>query len=128
MSVGVLGDITFEATNDRVLTFTDLTRSAPARWVAHDVHGQKPRQEFIGPGLDSISLTIRLDIERGVVPKDELARIRQARDEGKVLQFTIGGKLVGDYIIKDAHEELRRLNNGGVLLFAVVTLTLEEYR
>ncbi len=96
--------------------------------MTHEVYGNKPLREFIGPGLDSISMTVRLDLAQGVVPRDELRQMRDQRDKGNVLQFTVGGELVGEYTIADLNEEWRRVDANGVLTVAVVTLKLEEYQ
>lgn len=127
MSIGVLGDITFEANADKVRTWQDARRQGSSRWATHDVYGGKPVKEFLGPGLDTIDLSVRLDIERGVIPRDELRKMREARDTGVVLQFTIGGELVGDFSIQSLDETWTRFNRNGVLTTAVVSLHLEEY-
>lgn len=127
MSIGVLGPLTFEVSADKVRTWQDARRTAPARWATHEVYAGKPVQEFLGPGLASISLSVRLDIERGVIPRDELRAMREQMDTGAVMQFTVGGELVGDFILKDVSEEWRRFSRDGVLTTAVVGLSLEEY-
>lgn len=127
MSFGQLGDITFEASAEKVRTWTDLRRTGPARWVEHDVYGAKPVREFLGPGLSTIHMVVRLDINRGVVPRDELRALRQMRDTGVVSQFTIGGELVGDYSIEDLDEDLHRLDAKGVLITGIVGISLKEY-
>ena len=128
MSIGVLGDITFETNADKVRTWQEARRSGPARWATHDVWAGKPVLEFIGPGLAQITLSVRLDITKGVVPRDELRKMRDARDTGAVNQFTIGGSLVGDFIIKDVAESWRHMTGKGVLLVADAELMLEEYQ
>jgi phage protein U len=125
--IGVLGDITFEANADRVRTWQNARRTGPARWATHDVFAGKPKREFIGPGLSVLSLSVRLDIERGVIPRDELRKMREHRDTGNVLQFTIGGELVGDFTINEVGEEWPRFDRNGVLTTAIVDLQLEEY-
>lgn len=125
--IGVLGPITFEVSADKMRTWQEARRRGSARWATHDVYAGKPKKEFIGPGLAQIGLTVRLDIERGVVPKDELAQMREQMDKGNVLQFTVGGELVGDFTIENVDEEWRRVSRTGVLTTAIVGLTLEEY-
>ena len=125
--IGVLGDITFEANADRIRTWMDARRTGPARWATHDVYQGKPKREFLGPGLSIIAFSVRLDIERGVIPRDELRKMRDHRDTGAVLQFTIGGELVGDFTINDCDETWTRFDRNGVLTTAVVGLQLEEY-
>lgn len=133
MSIGVLdsGDdstaIKFEVTKDKVMTWQGLRRRAAARWHAHEVHAGKPKQEFLGPGLDSEDLEVRLDAALGIDPEGELKKMRQVRDAGVVLQFTVGGSLIGDYVLKEVSEEHRRHGRGGELVLALATLALEEY-
>lgn len=128
--IGILlgaDSIKFETSDERLLTWHDARRAGAARWATHEVWGAKPKREFIGPGLDTFDLTVRLDIERGVIPRDELRKMRLSRDTGEVLQFTIGGELVGDFSINSLDETLRRFSPRGVLTLAEVVLHLEEY-
>ncbi len=133
MSIAVLSDaagsvsIAFEVNADLVRTWQDARRSGSARWATHEIIMGKPKKEFVGPGLDRITLSVRLDMSQGVVPKDEMQKMREQRDAGTVLQFTVGGALVADVTIETVDEEWRRMSNAGVLLVAVVQLTLEEY-
>lgn len=127
MSFAVLGPITFEASELLLRTWETAKRSGEARWHTHDVQGGKPVREFIGAGLDKIAFSVRLDLSRGVIPRDELRQMREQRDLGGVLQFTVGGELVGDYTINGLSETWTRLDANGVLTVAVVELSLEEY-
>lgn len=127
MSIGVLGPITFEVSADLMRTWQDARRTAAARWATHDVFQNKPKKEFLGPGLSRINLTIRLDIERGIVPRDEIRQMRDLMDSGAVSQFTVGGELVGDFVVDGVDEDWRRMSRTGVLTNAVVSLVLEEY-
>ena len=127
MPLATLGDLTFVASEDEVLTWTTASRSGKARWADLDVHLAKPKREFQGPGRDTISLSIRLDIDRGVVPRDVLRSLRDLRDAGEVLQFAVGGELVGDYSIDSVNEDWRRVDADGVLVTAQVAIVLEEY-
>ncbi len=132
MSIGVLQiddatSIAFEVNADRIRTWQDMRRQAEARWHSHDVYQGKPRLEFLGPGLATLSFSVRLDIDRGVIPRDELRLLREQVTSGTVLQFTIGSDLVGDFVLKGMSESLDRFNREGVLTKATVNLTLEEF-
>ncbi|TGV23874.1 hypothetical protein EN829_044785, partial [Mesorhizobium sp. M00.F.Ca.ET.186.01.1.1] len=70
--IGSFGSLIFEVTHEKVRTFDELTRSATARWSKHERFGQKPRSEFLGPDLDSISFKMRFDAQYGVNPKSEM--------------------------------------------------------
>lgn len=126
--LATLGPVTFEASADLLRTFDDLKRTGGARWHEHEVHLGLPRSEFLGPGLSEFSFSIRLDIDRGVIPRDELRALREQRDLGLVMQFVIGGELVGDYTLRSMSEDLRRFDAKGVLTTAIVEMTLREYQ
>jgi phage protein U len=126
--IGVLGPIVFAVSATMVRTFRDLRRSGSARWAQHEVYGAKPRQEFLGPGLETVSCSVRLDAAMGIVPKDELKQLRAMRDTGAVSQLTIGGELFGDFALRGLEEEQRIFDSDGKLLVATVGLMLEEYQ
>ena len=128
MSIGVLGPFAFEVSEDKIRTWQEAKRAASSRWETHNVYAGKPKREFIGPGLARITLSVRLDIERGVVPRDELRQMREKMDQGEVMQFTVGGELVGDFTIENLDEEWRRMSRTGVLTTAIVNITIEEYQ
>lgn len=120
-------DITFEASADKVRTWRDAHRTGKARWAKHEVYQEKPKKEFLGPDLDTISLSVRLDITRGLVPRDELRKMRDLMRTGVVMQFSIGGEFVGEFSLEGLDEAWTRFDAKGVLTTAVVQLTLEEY-
>ena len=126
--LAVFGPLTFEVNADLVRTWQTAKRAASARWATHDVYAGKPKKEFIGPGLAKITLDVRLDIERGVIPRDELRQMRDMMNTGAVNQFTVGGTFVGDFSLDNVDETWSRVDHDGVLTVAVVALTLEEYQ
>jgi phage protein U len=128
--IGTLGDIVFQVNSEAARTLRDESRTGAPRYVEHDIHGAKPRSEFNGPGLDSISLTVDLSRNVGIIglePIDELKKIRKYRDEGQVLTLILGGQNEGDFTIRDTAEERRIRSRDGELVSASVTLTLREY-
>jgi phage protein U len=128
MSYATLGDdITFEVKDTKFYTWSKADRSGEGRWSEHLVFAGKPALEFLGPGLDTIMLSIRFDADRGVEPLDEVKRFRLLRDTGAISQFTIGGKLVGDFVVPHLDEELVRHQANGRLQTAIVRVTLKEY-
>lgn len=49
MAIGTLGrKIVFEVSDDRVLTFSEMTREITSRWSNHEPMGCKPKPEFWG--------------------------------------------------------------------------------
>lgn len=125
--IGSLGDTVFEASPERVRTIGGASRSGGSRWSTHDVHLRKPVSEFGGPGLESVSLQVRLDEAHGVDPAEEVDRLREARDAGEVLPFVLGGAVVGDFVVTDLSEQWRRILPSGRVAVVELEITLQEY-
>ena len=67
--IGTLGpNLIFTVSDDYVLTFAGMTRDLSGRWATHETPGTKPKAEFLGPGLQSVSLPITLSSNLGVKP------------------------------------------------------------
>lgn len=124
--IGALGEIVFETSAEKLLTFRDLSRTGEARVEAHEVIGRKPVIEYIGPALDKVSLMVRLDVSHGIVPLDEIKRLRAMLNAGEILPLTIGGEFFGDWIITQISEGNHRVDNRGNVLIAEVTISLTE--
>lgn len=127
MSLGTWGDVVFEVSADLMRTWQDMKRSGEARWARHEVYAGKPLPEFIGPGLDSLTMSVRLDALRGVTPADEIKTLREQRDIGAVHPLMIGGELVFDCTLKSIGEDHRRHDAMGKPLLIIAELSFEEY-
>jgi len=127
--VGTFGEIVFEVSHDRVRTFDNFSRSGSGRWATHEAYHQKPLPEFLGPGQEEISFSIRLSAFHGVNPKEELARMRKMRDSGEAFELIIGGELVGDnlWILESLREQSSTYTGDGKTLIANAEITLKEY-
>lgn len=127
--VGTFGEIVFEVSHERVRTFDNFSRSGSGRWATHEAYHQKPLPEFLGPGQEEISFTIRLSAFHGVNPKDELARLRKMRDHGEAHELIIGGELVGSdlWIVESLREQPSAHTGDGKTLVADAEITLKEY-
>lgn len=125
--IGSIGSIAFTASTDKVFTFNSLSDQAEARYATHDIIGKKPLLEFIGPGIKSFSMSVRLDAALGVNPLNELTGLESIRDEGEAVPLVIGDNYKGDFVIKGISSDYRAHDNAGRLLLADITLSLEEY-
>lgn len=127
--IGTLGEIVFEVSSDKVLTFDNLKRKGSGRWATHDIVGKKPVREFIGQGLESISFTMQLSAFLGVTPLDEINKLRELRDKGTAVELVLDGSSVGDnlWTIEDLSEDWRRVDNNGKLIYADLDVSLQEY-
>ena len=129
-NLGTLGDISFRvsAWND-IYTFDDLTRGAKSRMASHEIIGQKPLTEYLGADLQTLSFKINLHTARGVKPLEEVERLIEYCESGKVLTFTVGGQKVGKnkWLIESVSEAVKYYDNNGNILATDVDLALKEY-
>jgi len=127
MAIATLGDLVFEASSELVRTFADASLTTSARWTAHEVIGQRPVQEFGGPALRSLSLSLRLDSGLGVDPEAEAKALRQAVEDGTVLPLILGGEPSGDWVATSMAESWRHIGADGRIGAIDVALSLQEY-
>ena len=120
--IGTLGPNIIFAVNDQyALTFSGMTREVSGRWATHETPGTKPRAEFLGPGLHTISL--------GVRPRRVLETIERMVEEGTAEYLILGFRPVGKnrFRLTGSSETWDTIYNRGELVRAKLTLTLEEY-
>lgn len=132
MMIGSFGKINFMVSalgGGKIRTFDDFKRSASPRWATHDIIGQKPVSQFIGPGLDQISFSIRFDVRYRINPRDELNRLTRMERAGEVHKLIVGGKAIGvnKWYITSLEQEWQKIDNKGILLVAQAAITLQEY-
>lgn len=129
MYIGSMGSIPFIVSRPYVLTFDGYNRSSDGRWAKHDIIGDKPRLEFIGPNVEKINFKIQLTIKHNVVPERELERLRKMRDKGKPFVLVIGNKPIGRnmWVLESLSEEAIFYNALGMATSVNATVSLTEY-
>lgn len=128
-NIGYLGDVVFVVSEKTLRTFNEFTRSSASRWAKHEVLGKKPLTQWIGPGLDTVSFTMRFDARYGINPRKELDRLTTLEREGKALPLEIGGKGVGVglWVITSLEQSWSNIDHIGNILVAMANISLEEY-
>ncbi|MEC0092507.1 phage tail protein [Paenibacillus macquariensis] len=129
LGLGSLGDIVFISTHYKIRTFQGFHRSSADRWANNEIILQKPRSQFLGPGLDTIALTVVFDVKYGMNPRKEMDKLVKYSRDGKVLSLVIGGKGLGvnKWKITGIDQDWTTVDNKGNLLKASMSLSLEEY-
>ena len=127
--IGTLGEVVFEVSASKVKTFDSMKRSGSGRWATHEIIGQKPVMEFLGPGIEQISFNMRFDVFLGINPSDELVVLRQMRDAGEAVTLILEGQPVTDnlWVIESLSEDYPAIDNTGRILIANVDVNLKEY-
>ena len=83
MAIGTLGkNIVFEVSDKQVMAFSEMSREVSGRWATHETMSVKPKPEFLGPGLQSVTLTITLSAALGVRPRAMLEAVGNMVETG----------------------------------------------
>ena len=143
MIVGYMGKIPFITSRSYLLTLDDYSKSSEGRWAKHDIVGDKPVLEFLGPNTETISLKIQLRRDHGVNPESILRQLEEMRDTGEVFPLVLGSKVIGNllkrfwkdspfgtstglWVLKGLSEVVKHWA-GGNMYCVDATVTLEEY-
>ncbi len=129
MAIGTLGQIVFEVSDKKILTFNGMTRDVSGRWVEHEVMGVKPKPEFLGAGNQKINLPITLSAGLGVRPRKMLELVESMVESGDAEYLIINCRPVGrhPFRLTASSETWDRMYRRGELAKASLTITLEEY-
>lgn len=124
------GSTQFKVNADELLTFRNMKRTYSSRWVSHNVVGDRPKMEFMGPDMDQITIEVILDAEFGVNPRREMRKFREAAMRGEVNNFYVGGRKVSSHplYIESGSEDWNEIWNQGELVRATASITFSEYR
>lgn len=123
-------NIKFSVNSEKQLSFRDMKRTSSARWTSHNIIGKRPKTEFLGPGMDEVTLEVVLSAEMGVRPRSEMEKFRSACKKGEVHYLYINGKKVckNKMAITAVSESWDEIWSQGELAKAVVSVTFSEYR
>ena len=118
MLVGFMADIPFVVSSRYIRTFDDYSRGSGGRWAQHDIIGDKPVLEYLGPDVEKISFTMQLRADQGVSPARELKKLRRLRDNGKVFPLVIGGNMVTNnmWVLESIDESVSFWGKAGSML------------
>lgn len=125
--IGSFGKVYFSTSDRRVQNFIDLKRNSTARYANHEVINSKPKSEFLGPGLDTLSFSMELSVFNGVSPMGVINQFRTFIRKGKTSNFILGGRNFGQYKMTSLSEAYDIVTNRGTVMSAKVDISLEEY-
>jgi len=127
--IGSFGDVIFEVSQKKILTFNDLEMKSSPKWDEHSIHRNKAKLEFDGPGLIELNHTLLLRAEQGINPMKEIAKLERMRDKGEAHHFILGQKPIAPnkFVIIDTSTGLRNIDQRGNVFSAEVTVSLKEY-
>lgn len=126
--IGAYGGVVFSTSDHRIQNFLNLKRESTGRYQNHETINTKPKSEFLGSGLDSLSFSMELSAFHGVSPMSVINRLRGYVQNGVTAKFILGGRNLGRYKITTLSESYDVITHGGGVMTAKVDVTLEEYR
>jgi hypothetical protein len=92
--------IIFTVTDSKILTFSDLQENISARWSERNIQKKKPRSEFLGANLRTVTLTIVLDASLGVKPMAMRNKLIKICEKGQVEYLVVGSKRLSSHKFK----------------------------
>lgn len=127
--IGYFGDIVFETSDKRILTFSGFQRNISSRWADHETIGKKPTSEFLGPGLDTISFVVTLNGSFGVKPKQEMDKWLIYARNGNAETLVVGNGALGvdKWTVQSVSQMWDVVWNDGKVFKGKVEVTLKEY-
>lgn len=129
MTVGCLGDIPFEVSDDTILLLSNFKWQGKANYTTHKRVGGNALVEFTGLDADQISFKLTLSAALGVTPMDVLVKLWEYERGHKQLPLVLGGKIYGKYrwVIQSHNVVGKVLDGAGRIHSAEVTVQLLEY-
>ena len=124
--VGSLGDLVFEVSTNKVLTFTDATKSVSARHQKHDIHLNSPILEFIGEDLTEFKINVSFDKKFGINPQSQVEQLEKYVKEGSILNLMIGNVYMGKFAITRVNQSIPLISGKGEILKIAVEINLTE--
>ncbi len=127
MQIGTFGNIVFEVSSDKILTFNGFQRTAKARFSEHKIIGEKPVLEATGLELDSVGFSISLNRAVGINPTEQISVLREMLLAQESHALIIGGKKIGSFVLTDLSDAWPKVTHKGQIAVAEIELKLLEY-
>lgn len=120
--------IRFQTSDSRILNFDGFKRKGSVRVAKHNIIGKKPRLEFLGPDLQTVTFRIELNAMNGVRPRKEEEKMIRRMNAGYVAPLVIGGKKVcGQAMITAMSDAYNIVLKKGEVLSMTIDVTMTEY-
>lgn len=129
MRIGAFGNLVFEVSYNKILTFDKYQRTTKHRYQKHDIINYTPKLESLGRELEEISLEIYFNRALNVNPKEEIQKLRQMCNNAEVNYLIIGGEVIGGclWVIEEVSENPEHFGGGGQILTSRVNVQFKEY-
>ncbi|MTI49710.1 MAG: hypothetical protein FH761_17910 [Firmicutes bacterium] len=127
--IALFGKKSFSVSLDKIYTFDGIKMSARLNTDKQDNNGRKPSTYIKGVDLASFNITVRLDINQGVHPMNELEDWMDMLNQKKAYYFLLGGKpfMNTRFLLVDVTSSDEILDNQGNILSMELSLKFDEF-
>lgn len=118
--------IKFETSDDKILTFDGFKRKISARTAKHNIINARPKLEYLGRDLQSITFRIELNAMLGVRPRKLEEKL--VKKIGYIAPLVIGGKKIcSKAMLTGLSNAYNIVLQGGEVLSMSIDVTMTEY-
>ena len=125
-SIGSLGELVFTVSDEMVRAYKTLSRTSRASYADHKVLNGKPASEFTGEELDEIDMTFDFNATLGVVPMDEVKRLREMKSAAAAYPLLVGADMWGYFTVREVGDTPTHFLRGTPMIVSV-SVKLTEY-
>lgn len=129
MIIGAFGEIVFEVSALKVLTFDNYKRKTSAKYASHEIIGRPAVLEFTGRELEEVTLTIKALSSLGVTSEEVALSFREICQRGEPNYLIIGNTVYtgNELVITDVSETVNHWTGGGNVISNTLDVTFKEY-
>lgn len=129
MPIAVFGNKVFQVTQDRTYTFDGIQYGSSLNTEKQEASGKKPSTYNKGPGLNSLSIKLFLDVSLGLNPRREIEEWEAIKDAVVAYPFILGSRPLGKnkWLLVDVQATAKVIDNIGNILSAELSLKFDEY-
>lgn len=118
----------FRVDDDKIFTFDSFRFDLSARTSKHNMVGAKPKLEFNGPDLDTVTMEIKVSVLAGTKPRTIERKIKGYIRRGAVAPLVVGGRvIISRAMLTKVSESYEIVMRKGDLAEMTLTATFSEY-
>lgn len=128
--IGYWGYLNFETNDDWISYPSNIERTAKGRWQTYyPADGGRAKRVFLGPDIGTITFDMYFDQRFNSNIRDILAEFVIWVNQGYAAPLVIGTKAYGYnlWVCTQAVEKFREVIHNGIIVSAIVSVTMEEY-
>lgn len=128
MKTGMLGDVTFEVSDQTFRTIRNLSRKIKANYSTHKLINRKGILEFTGVDPETISFEVLFSAWFGENPETWRKKLEKMLEKGKAVTFVLGTSPIGtQWVLESVDFETELFYKDGTPGEYKAQMSLKEY-